>query len=112
MRPASLGIVRYEPTVAYDEGRLSVGDGHILRWTMSGSPSGKPAILLHGGPGSGLNKNFERMFDPTRYRIIQFDQRNCGESTPNAANAEVDLSTNMTRTPDQGYRTASCQPWH
>lgn len=89
--------VRYEPTEPFDGGTLPVGDGHVLRWIMSGSPDGKPAVLLHGGPGTGLNKNFERMFDPSRYRLVQFDQRNCGHSTPFAGDTQVDLSTNTTQ---------------
>ena len=81
----------------FEEGRLSVGDGHRVRWTMSGNPGGKPAVLLHGGPGQGLTKTFEGWFDPTKYVLVQFDQRNCGRSTPFAGDAHVDLSTNTTQ---------------
>ena len=88
--------MRYEPSAPIDEGTLAVGDGHVIRWTVSGNPNGKPAVLLHGGPGTGLNKNFEKMFDPSRYRIVQFDQRSCGRSTPFAGKPEVDLSANTT----------------
>lgn len=89
---------RYEPTDLIDEGTLAVGDGHVLRWIVSGNPDGKPAVLLHGGPGTGLNRNFERMFDPSRYKLVQFDQRSCGRSTPYAGDPEVsiDLSANTT----------------
>jgi proline iminopeptidase len=82
-----------EPT---DEGMLDVGDGHRVHWSVRGNPHGKPAVLLHGGPGSGSSPRTPGMFDPERFRIVQFDQRNCGRSTPSAAAAEVDLSANTT----------------
>ena len=88
--------MKYSPSDLVDEGSLAVGDGHAVRWTMSGARDGKPVVLLHGGPGGGLNRNFERMFDPSRYLIVQFDQRNCGQSTPYAGDVEVDLSSNTT----------------
>lgn len=75
---------------------LEVGDGHAIHWEISGNPDGKPAVLLHGGPGSGSSPRHRQMFDPTKYRIVQFDQRNCGHSTPNARTPEVDLSANTT----------------
>lgn len=64
---------------------LDVSEGHRLHVTIAGNPAGRPAILLHGGPGSGLSATARRYFDPAFYRIIQFDQRGCGKSTPNAA---------------------------
>lgn len=80
-----------------DEGMLDVGDGHSIHWEVSGNPRGKPAVLLHGGPGSGSSPRVRQMFDPSRYMIVQLDQRNCGRSTPSAALPEVDLSTNTTQ---------------
>ncbi|CUX17396.1 MULTISPECIES: prolyl aminopeptidase [Agrobacterium] len=64
---------------------LEVSEGHRLHVTIAGNPAGRPAVLLHGGPGSGLSVTARRYFDPAVYRIIQFDQRGCGRSTPNAA---------------------------
>ncbi|MCZ7479187.1 prolyl aminopeptidase [Rhizobium rhizogenes] len=64
---------------------LEVSEGHRLHVTIAGNPAGRPAILLHGGPGSGLSATARRYFDPAHYRIIQFDQRGCGKSTPNAS---------------------------
>jgi len=77
-------------------GMLAVGDGHQLYWEVSGNPDGKPAVVLHGGPGSGSAPGMRRVFDPERYRVVQFDQRNCGRSTPHASDPEVDLATNTT----------------
>jgi proline iminopeptidase len=83
----------FEP---YEAGLLDVGGGHRVHWEVSGNPNGKPALLLHGGPGSGSSPFSRRLFDPTAYRIVQFDQRNCGRSTPHASEPDVDLSTNTT----------------
>ena len=80
---------------AYAEGLVDVGDGHRVWWCESGNPRGVPALVLHGGPGSGSNPSWRTVFDPARYRIVQFDQRGCGRSTPSAADV-VDLSTNTT----------------
>jgi proline iminopeptidase len=75
---------------------LDVGDGHRLHWEVAGNPDGKPAVVLHGGPGSGSSPRTRRFFDPDVYRVVQFDQRNCGRSTPSATEPVVDLSTNTT----------------
>jgi proline iminopeptidase len=81
----------YPPIEPHDRGVLDVGDGNVVSWEVSGAPDGKPAVLLHGGPGQGCAPNMRRAFDPRRYRIILFDQRGCGRSTPHAS----DLATNM-----------------
>src|SRR3569833_1469872 len=75
----------------HDSGLLDVGDGNRLHWTVSGNPAGKPAVVVHGGPGSGSHPDNRRMFDPDRYRIIEFDQRGCGGSTPHAADPATDV---------------------
>lgn len=77
-------------------GWLPVGEGHELYWEEAGNPDGIPALILHGGPGSGFNPGMRRMLDPARYRIIGFDQRQAGRSRPSAADADADLSTNTT----------------
>ncbi|MCM2249051.1 MAG: prolyl aminopeptidase [Geothrix sp.] len=64
--------------------RLKVSDLHELHVEESGNPDGKPVIFLHGGPGGGTSPKHRRYFDPARYRIILFDQRGCGQSTPYA----------------------------
>jgi proline iminopeptidase len=81
---------------AYDSGMLDVGDGQSIYWEVSGNPDGKTAVALHGGPGSGSSPGRRRRFDPSRYRLVQFDQRGCGKSTPHAGDLSTDLRTNTT----------------
>src|ERR1041385_5463793 len=64
---------------------LPVGDGHSLYYEVSGNPKGKPVLFLHGGPGSGTKPEQRRFFDPERYRIVLFDQRGAGRSTPSGS---------------------------
>ena len=87
---------RYPPVEPYASGVLDVGGGHSLHWEQCGNPTGKPAVVLHGGPGSGCSPGMRRQFDPDRYRVVLLDQRNAGRSTPWAGEPEVDLSTNTT----------------
>lgn len=87
---------RYPPIEPLEEGLLAVGDGNALYWEVSGNPSGAPALVVHGGPGQGSGPGLRRYFDPAAYRIIQFDQRGCGRSTPNAADPATDLGANTT----------------
>jgi proline iminopeptidase len=77
-------------------GKLEVGDGNRVYWESCGNPRGKPAIVLHGGPGSGCSPWHRRLFDPSAYRIVLFDQRNCGRSTPHASAPDTDLTSNHT----------------
>ncbi len=94
--PLALGGVDVGWASVRRSGWLPVGDGHQLYWEDAGNPDGVPALILHGGPGSGFSASARRFFDPRRYRVIGFDQRNAGRSTPSAAEADVDLSTNTT----------------
>jgi proline iminopeptidase len=75
----------YPPIEPYRSGRLDVGDGHVLYWEQCGNPEGKPAVMLHGGPGAGCSPDHRRQFDPERYNVTLFDQRGCGRSTPFAS---------------------------
>jgi proline iminopeptidase len=75
---------------------LDVGDGNLVYWEACGNPDGTPALAVHGGPGSGSVPGMRQPFDPQRYRIVLFDQRGCGRSTPHASDPAVDLSTNTT----------------
>lgn len=81
---------------AHSHGLLNVGDGNQIYWESRGAPEGTPVVVLHGGPGAGSSPGHARIFDPTVYRIILFDQRGCGRSTPNAGDVATDLSTNTT----------------
>lgn len=86
----------YPEIEPYARGLLDVGDGHQVYWETCGNPQGKPALAVHGGPGSGCSPWWRRLFDPAMYRIVLFDQRNCGRSTPHASIPHIDLSTNTT----------------
>ena len=64
---------------------MDVGDGHSVYVEQVGNPRGEPVVVLHGGPGGGCNPSYRRYFDPARYRVVLFDQRGAGRSTPNAS---------------------------
>jgi proline iminopeptidase len=96
--PGSALPTLYPPLEPYRTGRLRVSDLHELYFEESGDPNGKPVVFLHGGPGSGTDGKQRRFFDPTRYRIVLFDQRGCGRSTPFASleqNTTWDLVADM-----------------
>ena len=75
----------YPPIEAYATTMLQVGGGHAVYVEQSGNPKGKPVIFVHGGPGGGTDPAYRRQFDPAAYRIVMFDQRGCGKSTPHAS---------------------------
>jgi proline iminopeptidase len=75
----------YPALRAYRTGRLRVSALHEIHFEESGNPTGKPVVFLHGGPGAGTNPQMRRFFNPRRYRIVLFDQRGCGKSTPHAS---------------------------
>lgn len=87
---------RFPAIEPYEHGVLEVGDGHRLYWECCGNPEGRPALYLHGGPGSGTGSGARRFFDPAAYRVVLFDQRGSGRSTPLASEPSADLSTNTT----------------
>jgi proline iminopeptidase len=74
----------YPELQPYNRGRLRVSDLHEIYYEECGNPQGKPAVVLHGGPGGGITPFLRRVHDPKLYRIILFDQRGCGQSSPNA----------------------------
>ena len=74
----------YPEISTYDTGRLQVDDRHSLYYEQCGNPDGKPVVLLHGGPGAGCSDKMRRFHDPAKYRIVLFDQRGAGRSTPHA----------------------------
>src|ERR1700723_428780 len=84
----------------YASGRLEADEIHSLYWEECGNPKGIPVVFLHGGPGGGCSVTSRRYFDPARYRVVLFDQRGAGRSTPNGelrnnttAHLIVDLET-------------------
>jgi proline iminopeptidase len=80
----------------YDSGTLDVGGRHRVYWECCGNPTGRPALFLHGGPGSGCSAGQRRFFDPRRYNAVLFDQRGAGRSRPLAGDPDADLSDNTT----------------
>lgn len=86
----------YPQIEPYDHGMLDAGDGNLVYWEACGNPAGKPALVVHGGPGSGCTPGHRRYFDPDRYRVVLFDQRGCGRSTPNAGDPSTSMRHNTT----------------
>lgn len=74
----------YPEITPYQQGSLKVDDRHTLYFEQCGNPDGKPVVMLHGGPGGGCNDKMRRFHDPAKYRIVLFDQRGSGRSTPHA----------------------------
>jgi proline iminopeptidase len=87
---------QYPAIEPYDSGLLDVGDGQQVYWECCGNPAGKPALYLHGGPGSGFSPGQRRFFDPNAYRAVLFDQRGSGRSRPLPSEPDADLSANTT----------------
>lgn len=90
----------YPEIEPYDSGFLPVSELHTLYYEQCGNPQGKPVVFLHGGPGGGSNPRCRRFFDPKVYRIVLFDQRGCGRSTPHAelrGNTTWDLVADIER---------------
>jgi len=88
----------YPDLQPYARGRLKVSDLHEIYYEEAGNPQGKPAVVLHGGPGGGISPFLRQMHDPSHYHIILFDQRGCGQSTPHAElreNTTWDLVADM-----------------
>ncbi|MGH6860662.1 MAG: alpha/beta fold hydrolase, partial [Phyllobacterium sp.] len=90
----------YPEAQPYAEQMLEVSELHTIHVEECGNPDGKPVIMIHGGPGGGINPTMRRLHDPALYRIILFDQRGCGKSTPHAElneNTTWDLVADMER---------------
>jgi proline iminopeptidase len=83
--PTSSRLTLYPEIAPYRTGRLKVSPLHEIYFEECGNMQGKPVVLLHGGPGGGSNPLMRRYHDPARYRIVLFDQRGCGRSTPHAS---------------------------
>ncbi|XXF76841.1 prolyl aminopeptidase [Myxococcaceae bacterium GXIMD 01537] len=96
--PSSPQRTLYPPIEPYRTGHLRVSPLHEMYFEESGNPQGKPALFVHGGPGAGSDAKQRRFFDPSAYRIILFDQRGSGRSTPHASleeNTTWDLVADM-----------------
>ncbi|MFI5299026.1 MAG: prolyl aminopeptidase [Polyangiales bacterium] len=90
----------YPEIEPYRTGRLRVSELHEIYFEESGNPTGRPVVFVHGGPGGGTEPKMRRFFDPKRYRVVMFDQRGCGKSTPHAElreNTTWDLVADMER---------------
>ncbi|AKG20416.1 prolyl aminopeptidase [Calothrix sp. 336/3] len=74
----------YPAIAPYNQGYLQVSDIHRIHYQESGNPQGKPVVLLHGGPGGGCHPVYRQYFHPQKWRLVMFDQRGCGQSTPHA----------------------------
>jgi proline iminopeptidase len=74
----------YPPVEPFRTGFLPVSELHTIYYEEVGNPEGRPVVFLHGGPGGGLDPDYRRYFDPKRWRVVLFDQRGCGKSTPHA----------------------------
>ncbi|MCB1510772.1 MAG: prolyl aminopeptidase [Hyphomicrobiaceae bacterium] len=88
----------YPPIIPHRVGRLKVSGLHEIYFEESGNPNGIPVLVIHGGPGGGSNPYMRRFHDPKRFRIVVYDQRGCGRSTPHAElreNTTWDLIADM-----------------
>ncbi|MGW6933986.1 prolyl aminopeptidase [Lentzea sp. NPDC054927] len=81
----------------YDQGMLDVGDGQLIHWEVSGNPAGKPAVVFHGGPGSGSNPRWREDFDPDHWKLVLWDQRGAGRSTPPVSDPATSMEHNTTQ---------------
>jgi proline iminopeptidase len=100
----------FPPLEPYASGWLEAGDGHRVWYEQCGNAEGAPVVFLHGGPGSSVNPGHRRFFDPSFYRIVLFDQRGCGRSTPRG---EVNANTTQHLIEDleQLRRLLDVGPW-
>lgn len=74
--------ISYPVTLPYNSGMLPVGDNHVMYYEQVGNPNGMPILVIHGGPGGGIPEKYSTFYDTTKYRVIAYDQRGCGKSTP------------------------------
>jgi proline iminopeptidase len=92
-------VLEFYPEIEpYNTGLLKVSELHTIYYEECGNPQGKPVVFVHGGPGGGTDASMRRFFDPKKWRIVLFDQRGCGKSTPFAElkdNTTWDLVSDM-----------------
>lgn len=88
------GRQSFPESQVYDHGLLDVGEGNSIYWEVRGNPDGRPALVVHGGPGSGRPRGAHNGFHPDVFRVVLFDQRGCGDSVPSAADTATDMAHN------------------
>ena len=101
----------YPPIEPYERSRLAVGGMHTLYFEQSGNAAGVPAVYLHGGPGSPTSDRHRRLFDPAHYRIVLFEQRGVGRSTP-AAETEANTTWDLVEDMERLRRHLAIERWH
>lgn len=101
----------YPETEPYQKFSFKVSDLHTLNVEQVGNPMGYPVVFLHGGPGGGINSDHRRYFDPEFYRIILFDQRGCGESTP-FAELKENTTWDLVEDIEKIRKHLGIQKWH
>jgi proline iminopeptidase len=100
----------YPALAPYATGRLKVSGRHEIYYEQSGRADGQPVVFLHGGPGGGADARVRRFFDPAHYRIVVFDQRGCGRSTPHAC-LEDNTTWDLCRDIEQLRTTLDIPSW-
>jgi len=100
----------YPPIETFRTGRLKVSEIHELYFEQSGTPAGKPVIFLHGGPGARSDPGHRRFFNPDKYRIVNFDQRGCGKSTP-AGSLEANTTWELVGDIEKLRESLGIQEW-
>src|SRR3546814_16353887 len=101
----------YPPIEPYKTHRLRVSELHEIHVEESGNPQGIPAVFVHGGPGGGTEAWYRQFFNPQKYRIVLFDQRGCGKSTPQAALRENPTRSEERRVGNGGVSTGRFRWW-
>jgi len=101
----------YPEIEPYDQGSLAVDGGHVLYWEQCGNPNGVPILFVHGGPGAACSETDRRFFDPSFFRIVLFDQRGCGRSTP-VGELENNSIDDLVADIEQLGATLAIDRWH
>lgn len=111
MADPETGLPIYPHIEPERSGFLDVGDGHRVYYEEAGNSNGEPVLVVHGGPGGGCNADMRRYHDPSRYRLILFDQRGCGRSTPHAS-IENNTTWHLVSDMEQLRESLDIGEWH